>query len=71
MDTAQVVELIERASNAQPFCTCGAHTVAVAAPNAIRLTCASLAERPGGARRWLTLDLPVLHINQPILEFAA
>ena len=48
IDNPQVVDLIERASDAQPMCPCGRHTTPIWRDGAVWLECASLTEPPTG-----------------------
>ena len=58
IDNPQVVDLIERASDAQPMCPCGRHTTPIWRDGAVWLECASLTEPPTGrlARVMATLS---------------
>ncbi len=53
----QIVDLIERANDAEPFCSCGRHTTPVAHDGAIWLECSSLGDRPEGRVRRLIAAL--------------
>jgi hypothetical protein len=44
----QLVDMIERANDDQPFCACGWHTTPVWRDGAIWLECASLSEKHEG-----------------------
>lgn len=44
----QVVDLIERASDARPFCACGQHTTTTWRDGTVWLECASLLDPPVG-----------------------
>ena len=48
IDNRQVVDLIERANDAQPMCPCGRHTTPVWRDGAVWLECASLTETHTG-----------------------
>jgi hypothetical protein len=48
IDNRHVVDVIERASDAQPFCPCGSHTTPVWRDGAVWLSCATLVDRREG-----------------------
>ena len=48
IDHRQVVDLIERANDAQPMCPCGRHTTPVWRDGAVWLECASLSDTHTG-----------------------
>ena len=43
-DNSRIVDLIERANDARPFCACGRHTTPVWRDGAVWLECVSLSE---------------------------
>jgi hypothetical protein len=62
-----VVDLIERASDANQFCHCGAHTTPVERDGIVWLDCATLVDRPEGAvRRFLNGLIP--HVHREIVD---
>jgi hypothetical protein len=48
IDSRQAVEMIEQAQTENPFCGCGAPTIAVGRAGGVWLECHSLQERPRG-----------------------
>ncbi len=75
----RIVDMIEQANDAEPYCSCGRHTTPVARDGAVWLECASLAHRPHGRLRRVVaaltapahtrtriVDLPVLRL-EPVL----
>ena len=69
----QIVDIIERANDAQPMCPCGRHTTPVWRDGAVWLECSSLDEpRPTSllARAWAALITPV-HTRHRIVEAPA
>jgi hypothetical protein len=71
-DTAHIVDLIERASTARPWCDCGSHTTAVWRDGIVWLECASLRQPRRGliARFTAALSTPA-HVEVPIVEGVA
>jgi hypothetical protein len=71
-DMSQVVDLIERANDARPFCPCGRHTTPVWRDGVVWLECASLSdERDGIVARVLAAATAPVHIKSPIVEVPA
>ncbi len=65
----QVVDLIERANDARPFCACGSHTTPVWRDGAVWLECASLSEpREGRLRRILAAVTAPTHTHERIVD---
>ena len=57
-----IVDLIDRANDATPFCPCGSHTTPVWRDGIVWLDCASLVEpAPGALRRLLQVLAPHVH----------
>jgi hypothetical protein len=69
---SHVVDLIERASDARPFCPCGRHTTPVWRDGTVWLECASLSDAHEGiiARLLAAASAPV-HIKSPIIDVPA
>ena len=44
----QIVDRIERANDAEPFCSCGRHTTPIAHDGAVWLECAFFSDSPRG-----------------------
>jgi hypothetical protein len=67
LDDRTVVDLIERAHDATPYCPCGAHTTPVEHGGVIWLDCAKLAEPAGGhIQRLLHAWIP--HVHREIID---
>ena len=65
----QIIDLIERASDARPYCTCGSHTTPVWRDGVVWLECASISEPDGGAiRRILSAVTGPWHVHIPIVD---
>jgi hypothetical protein len=62
-----VVDLIEQANDATPFCPCGAHTTPVWRDGIVWLDCSTLVEPPAGAIRRL-LNAMVAHVHREIVD---
>jgi hypothetical protein len=74
IDNRQVVDLIERANDAQPICPCGRHTTPVFRDGAVWLECASLSQpRDGYLRRVVAAATALAHTHARIVDvpFAA
>lgn len=68
-DQSRVVDLIERASDATPFCPCGRHTTTVWRDGIVWLECASLsAPREGMIARFVAAATAPVHIRVPIID---
>jgi len=65
----QIVEMIERANDAEPACPCGRHTTPEYRDGAVWLECASLRDRPDGrlARIIAALSAPA-HVRRRIVD---
>ncbi len=69
IENRQIVETIERANDAQPFCPCGSHTMPVWRDGAVWLECASLTEpREGRLQRVLAAVTAPAHVHQRIVD---
>ena len=71
-DDRMIVDLIERASDAQPMCACGNHTTAVWRDGIVWLDCATLTQ-PRDSRVGplpAAVTAPV-HTHTPIVEVPA
>ncbi|MEA2537549.1 MAG: hypothetical protein QOF11_1783 [Chloroflexota bacterium] len=68
----QIVDMIERANDAQPRCPCGSHTTPLWRDGAVWLECASLQE-PREGRRWRALAalMSQAHTHQRIVDVPA
>jgi hypothetical protein len=65
----QIVDLIERANDNQPFCECGRHTTAVWRDGVVWLECASRLEpAEGRLRRALASLTTPVHTHEPIVD---
>ncbi len=65
----QIVDVIERANDAQPVCPCGWHTTAVWRDGAVWLECASLTQpRQSRLRRALAAMTPQVHTHERIVD---
>ncbi len=74
IENSQVVDLIERANDAQPLCPCGRHTTPVYRDGAVWLECASLSEpRDGYLQRIVAAVTTLAHVHARIVDvpFAA
>ena len=68
-DNRQIVELIERANDAEPACACGRHTTPVWRDGAVWLECASLSEpRDGVIRRLVAAITAPAHTHARIVD---
>lgn len=68
-DHRQIVDTIERANDARPYCPCGRHTTPVWRQGKVWLECASLSEpRDGFLQRLLGQVTAPAHIRMPIVE---
>ena len=67
-DHTRIVDLIERASDARPFCPCGRHTTTVWRAGNVWLECASLSDpREGVIARFVAAATAPVHIRVPII----
>ena len=70
-DRSRIVDLIERANDARPFCPCGRHTTPVWRDGTVWLECASLSEpREGVIARFVAAATAPVHTRIPIVEVA-
>jgi len=68
----QIIDLIERASDARPYCPCGSHTTPVWRDGVVWLECATVSDPDGGAFRKLFAALAgARHVHVPIVEVPA
>jgi hypothetical protein len=68
----QIIDLIERASDARPYCACGSHTTPVWRDGIVWLECASITEPDGSAiRRILSAVTAPWHVHIPIVDVPA
>ena len=65
--TNRVVDLIERANDLTPFCSCGAHTTPVWRDGVVWLECATLVQPPAGRLQRMVNALAP-HVHQEIVE---
>ena len=71
-DQARVVDLIETANDARPFCPCGRHTTPVWRAGVVYLECASLSEpRDGVIARVVAAATAPAHVRTPIADVPA
>ena len=71
-DQTRVVDLIEKANDARPFCPCGRHTTPVWRDGVVWLECASLSERPDGViARVVAVATSPIHVRTPIIDVPA
>jgi hypothetical protein len=68
----QVVDMIERAHDAEPFCACGRHTTPIERDGVVWLECASLSDGHNGrlARLLAALTAPA-HTRVAIVDVPA
>jgi hypothetical protein len=72
INNRQVVELIERAHDAQPFCRCGRHTTLMDRAGRIWLACSSFEEpREGAIARVLSAITAGAHTRELVLDLEA
>jgi hypothetical protein len=65
----QIIDLIERASDARPFCRCGSHTTPVWRDGVVWLECATISDPDGSAfRKLFTSVTSPGHVHVPIVE---
>ena len=65
----QIVDLIERANDAQPACPCGGHTTPVWRDGAVWLECASLSQpRDGFLQRIYAVVTALAHTRARIVD---
>jgi hypothetical protein len=71
-DQSHVVDLIEKANDAHPFCPCGRHTTTVWRDGIVYLECASLSEpRDGLMARVVAAATAPVHVRTPIIDVPA
>lgn len=65
----QIVDIIERANDAQPVCPCGRHTTPVYRDGAVWLECSSLTKpREGFVQRAIASVTALAHIHARIVD---
>jgi hypothetical protein len=68
-DNRQIVEMIERANDAEPACPCGRHTTPVWRDGAVWLECASLSQpRDGFLERLVATVTAAAHTHSRIVD---
>lgn len=69
MNNSQIVDMIERANDARPYCACGWHTTPVWRDGAVWLDCASLSEtREGRLARIVAAATSRIHAHERIVD---
>ena len=72
LHNAQVIDLIEQANNARPYCPCGSHTTPVWRDGVVWLECATISHPDGNALRKLFASLTgPWHVHVLIVEVPA
>jgi len=67
-----IIDLIERANDARPFCPCGWPTTPVWRDGVVWLECASLREpRDGRIARLIAAATAPAHVHEPIVQVPA
>lgn len=67
-DHARAVDLIEKAVEARPYCSCGRHTTLLWRDGVVWLECASLGDRRDGVvARFVAAATAPAHIRTPIV----
>jgi len=70
-DNRQIVEMIERANDAEPACACGRHTTPVWRDGAVWLECSSLSQpRDGYLQRLVAAVTARAHTHARIVDAA-
>jgi hypothetical protein len=65
----QIIDLIERATDARPYCSCGSHTTPVWRDGVVWLECAMISHPDGAAwRRLFASATSAWHVHVPIVE---
>jgi len=65
----QIIDLIERASDARPYCPCGSHTTPVWRDGVVWLECATISHPDGSTlRKLLSTVTGAWHVHDPIVE---
>ncbi len=68
-DQSRVVDLIEKANDARPFCPCGRHTAPVWRDGVVWLECSSLSDpREGVVARIVAAAIAPVHVKFPIID---
>jgi hypothetical protein len=69
INNSQIVDMIERANDAHPFCACGRYTTPVWRDGAVWLECASVTEPHEGRirRTWAALTAHI-HTHERIVD---
>lgn len=72
MHNRQIVDMIERANDDQPYCHCGRHTTAVWRDGIVWLECSSLTEpKDGRLARLLAAVTAPTHVHEAIVDLPA
>ena len=71
IDTARVLEQIERADHEEPFCRCGAPTRVVGRATSLWFVCSTTAESEAPRRRVFSLWPAADHTNRLLVDLAA
>jgi hypothetical protein len=67
-DNARAVDLIEKAVDVRPFCSCGRHTMPVWRDGVVWLECSSLGEaRKGVVARLVAAATSPAHVRMPVV----
>jgi hypothetical protein len=70
-DHTRAVDIIEKAVDAHPFCSCGRHTTPVWRDGVVWLECSSLGEpREGVVARLVAAATSPAHVRAPIVSVA-
>jgi hypothetical protein len=68
----QIIDLIERASDARPYCPCGSHTTPVWRDGVVWLECATISHPDGGAwRKLFASATSAWHVHVAIVDVPA
>ena len=68
-DHARAVDLIEKAIDTRPFCSCGRHTTPVWRDGVVWLECSSLGDpREGVVARFVAAATAPAHVRTPIVD---
>lgn len=69
INNRQIVDIIERANDAEPVCACGRHTTPVWRDGAVWLECSSLSQPQGGyVQRMLAAVTALAHTHARIVD---
>ena len=71
-DHTRAVDLIEKAVDARPYCSCGRHTTPIWREGVVWLECASLSDpRDGLVARFVAAATSGAHVRTPIVSIPA